>query len=345
MLRKFASGNAAVGLLLALSFCLPVAQAQNGELRGPITQPVKKNSGAAASGRVSASDSLGPESVPATPRATDGTILDTNQPFVNPPAAPPSADNQPIPKLETSTDQHTNISIPLDMNAATTGLLLDTTNPNRKPPKPPEPLTAVLSNVEMTISKQEIVLGDYHGLQVHVANGTDRPLLFNGAKAVLRLGDSVAKPVTTRQIDDEVNPYATTKDQVVAVLKAGVTVGALPTVKDIKMQRGPILQRYGSDEKRREDEQSRFGNRILWPGDSSDGIIYFQTDKSLHGGTLELPVCSLADFQDKTALKGQSNVTNSAPLGPIAEGETVAEPQDPSLRNTRPAVPWPSRKE
>lgn len=286
-------------------------------------------------------DALGPEAAPAgalTNRALPSTAEPSTVispgsapiPFINPPAEPADAASMPLPPIQTSQDQHKDIAIPLDMSAATTGLLLDTTNPNRKPPKPPEPLTAVISNVEMTTGSQEIIFGKYHGLQVNVSNGTDRPLLFDGDSATLRLSGSTIKTITIRQTDLTVCPIPTAKDEVIAVARAAITVGAAPAIRDHKLQAGPILQRYGCDEKRREDEETRFGKRILWPGDSCSGIVFFQTDRSLRGGIIELPVQSLADMQDQTALKENSNIKGSATLTPIAAGQADAAALTPS---------------
>lgn len=308
-------------MIVNIALSLPMAMAQSPDaLRGPISP----------TGGPQVNDQ-GPESnsVPVTPDAKINTNADNPDgpiPFVNAPAAPAGALSEPIPTVPTAHGAHTDISIPLDMRSATNGLLLDTTNPT-KVPKPPLPLTAVISNVILTTSPQEYLMGDFHGLKVHISNGTDRPLLFNGDKAVIKFDGQCAAPITVGQLQDAVCPASTTKEQIIGVLKVAVTVGLEPTIRDIKMEKGPILQRYGCDEKRREDEQSRFGQRILWPGDSSDGIVYFNTDRSLHGGTLELPISSLADLQDQSTLSGVSKITSTTPLVPISEGTTVAEPE------------------
>ncbi len=82
-----------------------------------------------------------------------------------------------------------------------------------------------------------------------------------------------------------------------AAVVAGVTIGAYPTVRDIVNQKGPILNRYGADEKRRENVAARFGKRILWPGDISEGIVFVKENQKIQGASVEMPVGTFPDMK------------------------------------------------
>jgi hypothetical protein len=83
---------------------------------------------------------------------------------------------------------------------------------------------------------------------------------------------------------------------------AAVFVGAVQTAETLKKQYGPINKRYEWDEERRENEESRFGKRLLYPGDSTDGNIYFRAGTELSGNTLTMPVKSFYDGADQASI-------------------------------------------
>lgn len=334
------------------TLCSAMAQSSSLPLRGPIPGTVSTTQKSPAhakgghhgrTGNSAAGSTSTPKVTPAdessamTGSDTNGDDAIKDLGTMSPPPIPPV-------QFKTTTEPHTNISIPIDVNSTDNNLLL---HPENK--KPLEPLSAVLSNVLLSTGPQEVILGPYHGLPVHVKNATDRPLLFNGDAAVIRLGNHSIRPVTIRQIDQLVDPMETVRDDIIATIKAGVTVGLAPTIRQEEVQRGPILNRYGADELRREDEQSRFGKRIIWPGDTTDGIVYFQTTSSLRGGTFELPVCSMSS-QEKSNISGSSTVNGTTGLKPVAEGEVGIPSQEgtkqPSSTTTTatPALPQAKQK-
>jgi hypothetical protein len=81
-------------------------------------------------------------------------------------------------------------------------------------------------------------------------------------------------------------------------LPAAVTVGAVPTISDIKNAKRPVLDRYGHDEERRSVEASRFGRRILWPHQKTQGIVFFETDDPLGSARIDIPATTLFDQKD-----------------------------------------------
>jgi hypothetical protein len=214
------------------------------------------------------------------------------------------------PASDASTDP-TNIHDPTT-GPSTVSIPMSFGNKTQKKPLPP--LSAVISSVELTTDPNEYVLGPYHGLHVHVHNGTDRPLVLNGDMATMHLGSEIVRPISIRQVDYEVCPPLTTGEQALVAAKVAVTVGWNSAIADEKVQRGIILGRYGCDEHRRQDEQNRFGKRILWPGDDSDGVVYFQTDQSLKGGTIEMPI-SMTDANNNSVADQNSGTTTGAPSG------------------------------
>lgn len=136
---------------------------------------------------------------------------------------------------------------------------------------------------------------DLVGIKIQVQNNSNSPLLFDGDKAVLHVAGqnipaiaSVEKRITMKQ--------AFIKETNAAVV-AGVTIGAYPTIRDIKNQKGPILKRYGSDEQRRENIAERFGKRILWPGDVSEGLIFVHEGEKIAGASVEMPVGTFPEMK------------------------------------------------
>jgi hypothetical protein len=87
-----------------------------------------------------------------------------------------------------------------------------------------------------------------------------------------------------------------------ATASSAALVGAVQTIQDAARQEGPILGRYGQDEARRRNETSSFGKRIVWPGDTSEGVIYFGATPSLQSASLTLPVNTLYNEEDQTVL-------------------------------------------
>lgn len=164
----------------------------------------------------------------------------------------------------------------------------------------------VKSNVRVNIDKQDVILDHMHGLVVEVHNSTDRALLIEGDKAVATLGSAHYQSAPLIKVENAAcppkSPLVKVATTTAAVVAAGATVGAIPTIRDSRMQSGPILKRYGCDEARRQDELSRFGKRIVWPGDTTKGVIYFATKHVLTGASVELPISSAFDHGDHTSV-------------------------------------------
>lgn len=183
-------------------------------------------------------------------------------------------------------------------------LLVKPTNTTKQAP---EPLKAYIGmGLSLKIDQRNINFDKLQGVKITVINQTNRPLVINGnkAKAVVGNNNYVAAAVTVLQ--QAVLPPHGLEHAIAAIgtviIPAAVTVGAVPTVKDIIENSKPVLDRYGPDEQRRSVEASRFGRRILWPQEKTQGIIYFQTDDDLDNARIEVPASTLFDIPDSCIL-------------------------------------------
>src|SRR5438105_8769831 len=110
------------------------------------------------------------------------------------------------------------------------------------------------------------------GLLLHLHNGTNSPLAFDGNRAFIKLDGQTVTAVSDDTIAATTCPANRAIDQAVIATEAFASIGTIPTIHDHKVQKGPVLGRYGCDEKRRLATAQRFGTRILWPGDDTQGI-------------------------------------------------------------------------
>lgn len=156
------------------------------------------------------------------------------------------------------------------------------------------------ANLKMTVEKTDLRRNGLYGLQIKIFNGSDRAVIFDGDKISAKLDGKQYACLGIAQVEDKIcrGPNAAVK--VASGLSSYLTVGAAPTIRDQIKHRAPVLDRYGMDETRRESEVSRFGKRILWPGDSSEGIVYFKV--RVRKGSIAMPANTLYDSQDKAEL-------------------------------------------
>ena len=169
------------------------------------------------------------------------------------------------------------------------------------------PLSSIISaNAEMRIDNNAVILGAMRGLAIEVVNNTDRPLIFWGDKAIATIGENHLHCAPLIALEEMTNPVLTLKEKVIDDIKAttiaGGSIGGIPTLNDINRQAGPILGRYGGDEDRREGEISRFGKRVVWPGDTTKGVVYFVTKQPLTGASIDMPVSALYDSTDQSSV-------------------------------------------
>lgn len=215
-----------------------------------------------------------------------------------------------------------------------------------------QPLKAYIGNsVTMQINRYDIDFDRMNGILVTVVNDTDRPLVVNGEKAVASNGGKTHTAAPVSAIQDIIVPpkkaQQILEDFLKDVVPAAATIGAYPTIKDLKTMKKPVLERYGADELRRRVEASRFGRRVLWPRSKTTGVLYFDTEDDLDKSTVEIPVSTLFDMTDAGSLVASgiappAVMTPPAPMPPGVNGiinspssSVMPEPQ-PELKGTIP---------
>jgi hypothetical protein len=179
--------------------------------------------------------------------------------------------------------------------------------PSNATKQQPEPLKAYVGmELKLQVDQRDIVFDKLHAVMITVANETNRPLMVDGNKATARIGNEsiVAAPITVLQ--KAVLPAGGLEHALVSVgtkiIPTAATVGAIPTIKDMITLKKPVLERYGPDEVRRTVESSRFGRRVLWPRQKTQGILYFQTPDALASAVITIPASTLFDMQDNCIL-------------------------------------------
>ncbi|GEM_PF-2497305 len=173
----------------------------------------------------------------------------------------------------------------------------------------PRPLKEFVgTQVTLKVERADVQLGGLRGVKIAVVNDTSRPLVADGDSAQAVAGGKRygCASVTTVQksVRPDHNAAAAAAEVIARVVPAAVTVGLAPTVESVVTSKKPIQRRYGVDEARRIAEASRFGQRILWPREKTEGIVYFQTGDTLTGTTIEMPVHTLFDATDAARLSG-----------------------------------------
>jgi hypothetical protein len=181
-------------------------------------------------------------------------------------------------------------------------------NPN-KSGQPPQPLQSFVGQtLKISVEHSRINFRKLAGVKITVFNDTNRPLVIDGKEAKAMVGtktyQNVSLPVLQKKVLPSNSLEANAGRFVTDVVPATVSVGGTPTVEDYIRMEKPIRRRYGSDQRRRTTEAGRFGERILWPHQETQGILYFQTDEDLSQAKIQIPAHTLFDAPDKAILEG-----------------------------------------
>lgn len=172
------------------------------------------------------------------------------------------------------------------------------------------PLSATVGrDIDFSVSRSPSFTGRFVALSVRVENKSDKTLVVDGDRASLSNSDTQTAntPCLAQAALDAIGrPPTTTKDKIrkdfKSTIAAALTVGAIPTAQTVITENGPILKRYEWDEQRRQHEENRFGKRLLYPGDKSDGVVYFIDGTSFDRKSLVIPVKSFYDGADQASL-------------------------------------------
>jgi hypothetical protein len=154
-------------------------------------------------------------------------------------------------------------------------------------PVPPMVLTGVLKKQEL--QGRANLNSDGKSLTLYLVNRGKRALIFAGDQAVVRNGQ-VEEP--GQQQYDVMRPPKKVQipKDVVEVAISLVTAGGLPAIGDeITQYQDDGTPYYGKDQARRKLAERRFGQRTLFPGESTTGKVYLPDNVSLPS-QLSLPV-------------------------------------------------------
>ena len=145
---------------------------------------------------------------------------------------------------------------------------------------------------------------------VRIENRSDETLVMNGDRAYLSALDEHSPQVpclAQSDLDAFGRPPTTIKAKIksdtLQTIGAAVTVGAIPTAEGIIKEHGPIKKRYEWDEQRREREETRLGKRLLYPGDKTEGLVYFRDSDSFSQKFLTIPVTSFYNGAEQASLR------------------------------------------
>jgi hypothetical protein len=185
------------------------------------------------------------------------------------------------------------------------------------------------SLIELKILKSDIDFEKVRGLQIMVINNSNKPVVIDGDKASVMIGNTKTVCVPVEFIQRMIiPPHKLSQDVIDLITKvapAAASIGALPTIQDIRRSQKPILERYGADEVRRKIEFTRFGRRIIWTHQEVSGILYFNTKEELAGTKLDVPMSLLFSPKDtssisaiappavKSTVRAQAPETSSTP--------------------------------
>jgi hypothetical protein len=174
----------------------------------------------------------------------------------------------------------------------------------KQPPAPP--LAGQLSSIQITRSPLVFQLHGLYGVEISVHNDTKLAVIVDGEHAVAQIG-SIRYPAADREIIDRAALWSGTRTQraeksTARILVAGASIGAYQLIRDEWIQSGPVLRRYGKNQVRKEDEAGSFAARIIWPGDTRTGFMYFVGAPSLQGAELQVPVTTLFDPSEQAVL-------------------------------------------
>jgi hypothetical protein len=165
----------------------------------------------------------------------------------------------------------------------------------------PLPLKEVVAKVEFVVEPEELVVKGKQGVRIKVKNNCDRALIFNGEMATAKIGETKVNCMDNQDFDEMFASPATFASNwsigFGSTVSDALSIGSWQTVND--MLKSKSFKRYGKDEERRQQDEERFGQRILWPGDSSSGYIFFPAEQSLSGAELTLPVSSFFNSKDQ----------------------------------------------
>lgn len=139
--------------------------------------------------------------------------------------------------------------------------------------KPTQILEGVLRKDELTGTVT--LSSDKKSLTLYAVNNGKRALIFSGDQATVTQGPLSAERTLSR--NEVISPPRKTEipKDIFQVVVSIVSDGAVPTIYDLKTSYQPDgIAYYGKDQERRNLAERRFGQRTLFPGESTTGRVY-----------------------------------------------------------------------
>lgn len=137
---------------------------------------------------------------------------------------------------------------------------------------PPAVLTGVLTKQEL--QGRASLNSDGKSLTLYLVNRGKRTLIFSGDQAVVRNGQMEEPALSQYDVKKPPMKVQVPKD-VLEVAISLASAGAVPAIGDeITQYQKDGTPYYGRDQQRRKLAERRFGQRTLFPGESTTGKVY-----------------------------------------------------------------------
>jgi len=173
-----------------------------------------------------------------------------------------------------------------------------------------------LAKIPVSFTPGESKLANHKAIMCTVTNNTDHAVVVYGEKAVLVTPHADARAAGQAEIDTIGQPpthgMRLIASSVGSVALAATTVGMYQTLKGKRKEHKPVLQRYEYDEERRIHEAEAFGQRLLYPGESTTGKLYFAVGESLENAWFLCPVAYFHEEANKAVVRVQFKLPEAA---------------------------------
>lgn len=255
-------------------------------------------------------------------------LAQTDQPVLRPaqpvqPAAQPSDQAAAQPAQSAQPAVQPAASVPDNQSKSKTDppwqLFPAILRPSIQKTSEPDLSVVVPSDVELKAVTAVSNLKHYSLVVCTVENRTSIPIIIDADHAVLGAGASGQSMCASQKDIDAIGRPPTTmaqkfKSNLKATIVAAGTIGGEEMFEGFKTERKPVRERYEWDEQRREHEEDRFGERLLYPGDTTQGSVYFPLQADEHPGMIiSMPVKSFYNGANKAILSGK--IGGSRPSG------------------------------
>ena len=157
--------------------------------------------------------------------------------------------------------------------------------------------------LEVKVATEDVQVRGKHGVRVHVKNNSDRAVLFSGDKAVATIHGVEYKCMSLLGEFDDLSGsqptfYSSLTEDTGNPVGPAVSGRGLQSVSDL-LDKNRNSNRFAKKRTLQQNDQTNFGQRILWPGDSCSGTILFPSSEALGSALLRIPVTSFFNSSDQ----------------------------------------------